>query len=298
MANLFDTLREVFTFSAGERRGIIVLILILIIISSINVVILTIHPNKTQDAIPGWMNDSGVVFIPGNPVDGSDSSREELPIHTVVARPFLFDPNDASFEELLQIGFSRRVSHTILNYRNKGGRFHTPEDMKKIYGLSPAQYARIAGFIRILPPVTSPVAPSHLSDAGPAVVDINLADSSAFEKLPGIGPVLAKRIIKYRTLLGGYCNPAQLREVYGISDSLYREIGTRLAADTIHVKKINLNTVSEKELAHHPYVGRYIASAIIRYRTRVTIISNVNELKINGLVPKEIFDKIRVYLSV
>ena len=37
----------------------------------------------------------------------------------------------------------------MLNYRANGGRFDTPEDLKKIYGLTQAQYDDIAPFIRI-----------------------------------------------------------------------------------------------------------------------------------------------------
>ena len=47
--------------------------------------------------------------------------------------------------------------------------------------------------------------------------------------------------------------------------------------------KLNLNTAAEKELARHPYIGKYAAAGIIRYRTEVSGIKNMNELKINGI---------------
>src|SRR5665647_1059817 len=47
-------------------------------------------------------------------------------------------------------------------------------------------------------------------------LDLNSADSLHLLEIPGIGPVFASRIIRYRTLLGGYYAVDQLREVYGM----------------------------------------------------------------------------------
>jgi hypothetical protein len=49
---------------------------------------------------------------------------------------FKFDPNHASREELIKLGFPDRVANSMINYRLKGGKFKTPDDLRKIYGLS------------------------------------------------------------------------------------------------------------------------------------------------------------------
>ena len=132
----------------------------------------------------------------------------------------------------------------------------------------------------------------------PVTININTADSVLFEKLPGIGPVLARRIIRYRTVLGGYFSPEQIREVYGVTDSLFLRIREQLEADTAHIKKINLNTSEEKDLARHPYIGKYVAAGIVQYRTHTGKILNINELLVNGLIPKDRFDKLKYYVSL
>jgi competence protein ComEA len=119
-----------------------------------------------------------------------------------------------------------------------------------------------------------------------------------FEKLPGIGPVLARRIIRYRAVLGGYYSPAQIREVYGVTDSLFLKISEWLEADTVHLKKLNLNTSSEKDLARHPYIGKYVAAGIVQYRSHAGKILNLNELLINGLISKGLFDQLKYYVSL
>ncbi|NDF99641.1 MAG: helix-hairpin-helix domain-containing protein, partial [Chitinophagia bacterium] len=74
-------------------------------------------------------------------------------------------------------------------------------------------------------------------------MSLNESDSVSLEKLPGIGPVLASRIIRYREKLGGFYHRSQLREVYGIDDSLYAflEPFIETGAEDRLLKKIDLN---------------------------------------------------------
>jgi competence ComEA-like helix-hairpin-helix protein len=296
-----DTLRDLFTFSASERKGVIVLITILLLVSGFNMLLVLHQPKTMQENPPEWMNDSTV----SSGIITSDQFREDqvpdnLRMHAAVSKDkFLFDPNCATQEDLLSLGISPKISRVILNYRAKGGRFDTPEDLKKIYGMTQAQYDDIAPYIRIsqTPSASGANTSSGLSETK-RLLEINFADSAMFEKLPGIGPVLARRIVKYRTMLGGFYNIQQIKEVYGISDSLFHQIQYRIEADTSALLKLNLNTATEKELARHPYIGRYAASGIIRYRSEVSGIKNINELKVNGILSDAVFEKIRNYLSL
>jgi competence protein ComEA len=52
------------------------------------------------------------------------------------------------------------------------------------------------------------------------VVDINTADSETLQGLPGIGPVLAGRIIDYRNQIGLFKNIDELVDVKGIGDKI------------------------------------------------------------------------------
>jgi DNA uptake protein ComE-like DNA-binding protein len=108
--------------------------------------------------------------------------------------------------------------------------------------------------------------------------------------------VLAARIIKYRNLLGGFYEVRQLREVYGISDSLFVVIRDKVYADTGRIRKMDLNKSSEWELSRHPYVGKYTARGIMAYRRQADTIEDINELKINGLITQEILEKLKNYV--
>jgi len=58
----------------------------------------------------------------------------------------------------------------------------------------------------------------------PSLIDINVADTTAFIALPGIGSKLANRIVSFRSKLGGFHSVEQIREVYGLKDSVYQRI--------------------------------------------------------------------------
>lgn len=55
-------------------------------------------------------------------------------------------------------------------------------------------------------------------------LDLNTATPEQLEELPGIGPVLAKRILSYRTEHGGFRSTRQLLDVSGIGPATYQDL--------------------------------------------------------------------------
>ncbi len=51
-----------------------------------------------------------------------------------------------------------------------------------------------------------------------APVNLNTATAEALDALPGVGPVLAQRIVEWRAAHGGFTSPRQLGEVTGVGD--------------------------------------------------------------------------------
>ena len=56
------------------------------------------------------------------------------------------------------------------------------------------------------------------------LLDINRADAAALQTLPGIGKVLAQRIIDYREMYGAFTEPEDLLEVKGIGEATLEKI--------------------------------------------------------------------------
>jgi competence protein ComEA len=118
-------------------------------------------------------------------------------------------------------------------------------------------------------------------------VDINHADSADFEKLPGLGPYLSGRIIKYRHSLGGFCSIDQLMEVYGIHEENYNQSKPYLKIDTSQLIKININRAVFKEINAHPYITYEQTVAIFKLRNKGI---NINP---TALLQYNIFDTVQ-----
>ena len=61
-----------------------------------------------------------------------------------------------------------------------------------------------------------------------ALVDLNSADVATLDTLPGVGPVLAQRILDWRTEHGRFSSVDELGEVSGIGDKLLAQIGPKV----------------------------------------------------------------------
>jgi DNA uptake protein ComE-like DNA-binding protein len=129
------------------------------------------------------------------------------------------------------------------------------------------------------------------------IVDINRCDSIDLLPLPGIGPVLSGRIIRFRNLLGGYASTEQLQEVYGLSPETYNMIKDRVTADTTLIDKINVNTADFRRFSRLPYFERQEINDMLRYRNTNGQISNINELIDNSILTEEKAAKVKPYLS-
>ena len=221
---------------------------------------------------------------------------------------FYFDPNNLSADDWKKLGLRDKTINTIRNFLSKGGKFKKPEDLKKIYGLLPDEYDRIAAYIRIadnniLPPDEQefrPTANNNSSNNKPGytVIDINTADTTDFIALPGIGSKLASRIVNFRDKLGGFYSINQLAEIYGLPDSTFQRIRKYLKLENDVLKKININTATADELKAHPYIRYSLANPIIAYRNEHGPFSKIEDLKKVMAVSEDVYKKILPYLAI
>ncbi len=64
---------------------------------------------------------------------------------------------------------------------------------------------------------------------GTAVVNLNTADLAALDTLPGVGPVLAQRILDWRSEHGSFTSVDELAEVSGIGEKIFAQLQTLVA---------------------------------------------------------------------
>jgi DNA uptake protein ComE-like DNA-binding protein len=130
------------------------------------------------------------------------------------------------------------------------------------------------------------------------VIEVNSADTSALISLPGIGSKLAMRIINFRDKLGGFASVNQVGETYGLPDSTFQKIKSRLECNGNSVRKLNINTVDINTLKTHPYIKWNIANAIVNYRQQHGNYRSLDDLKKIVIIDTETFNKIAPYLTL
>lgn len=119
---------------------------------------------------------------------------------------FPFNPNTVSLEDLQRLGFTAKQAKAIDNYRLKGGRFSRRSDFARSFVVSDSVYQRLEGYIEI------------------PLLDINEADSAAFDALPGIGPYFAAKMVAYRKKIGLYSSCGQLLDIHNFGQERFEGI--------------------------------------------------------------------------
>ena len=216
-------------------------------------------------------------------------------------RLFPFDPNTTDQQGWQALGFSEKQAKVIINYIRKGGIFRKPEDLQKMFVVSPAAYAQLKPYI-VIKTVQRPSvekvfnAPAYKAAAA-VLIEINRADSAALDQIKGIGPAFARRIIKYRDRIGGFYKKEQLMEVYGLDSLKFNEIKDQVKVDATAVKKININTASIENFKNHPYLRYKQVNAIIQYRVQHGNYGNFADLKKVAILTPEMLEHLEPYIS-
>ncbi len=208
------------------------------------------------------------------------------------------DPNNATYEKLIDFGFSKFQADNITRYVKKGGRFYTKNDLLKIYGVDSVFFEKVKSHIYIAP--SEDAQKDHDNWLKKEVVhsiELNRADTSALIKLKGIGSTFAMRIVKYRDLLGGYNNKNQLLEIYNFPEEIYLNIEEYITVDTAEIEQIRINFANYPQLLRHPYLNKQCVKKILDYRNQNGSYNAVNQLLEENLLDSITYRLIYPYLT-
>ncbi len=213
---------------------------------------------------------------------------------------FSFNPNSATEEEWIRLGFTEKQIGTIQNYLKKGGKFRKPEDLEKIYGIKPEQYQRIKDNISIPTSIETDEKKSEKTDNPISLkqVDINSLSVEEFTALGGFWKYNAAKIVKFRNELGGFLYKEQLLDIKGLKQEYYERVVNQIIVGKIEIKQIRINFADEKELSAHPYLEWHNAKDIIEFRDKHGNITDVNILREKKVLSKTTFDKLKPYITV
>lgn len=189
---------------------------------------------------------------------------------------FRFDPNTVSVEDLCRLGFSPKQAQSIDNYRKKGGRFRRKSDFARSYVVTDSVFARLEQYIDI------------------PLVDLNTADSAAFDALPGIGGWFALKIIEHRNALKGYSCKEQLMDIYRFDQEKFEALQDLVTVSEEYVTPYPIWSLPADSLRLHPYISNYeTAKAIVLYRENTPSDQwTVQGLRDAGILSDEYADKL------
>ncbi len=129
------------------------------------------------------------------------------------------------------------------------------------------------------------------------LVELNSADTTTMQLLYGIGPVFARRIVRYRDRLGGFVNTDQLLEVYGFTPSMLEDLAPNIKVDSSTIEKLPINSISLKQLIKHPYIEYYQARDIVNLRNRGVHFNNADDLRAVPSMADSTLQRLLPYIS-
>ena len=177
----------------------------------------------------------------------AEAVRTNVPRKTV--ETFRFNPNTATEDELFRLGFTPKQAASIIAYRNKGGMYRRKADFAASFVVSDSIYKRLEPYIDI------------------PLIDLNLADSAAFDFLPGIGGWFASRMVAYRAELRGYSYKEQLMEIWKFDQEKYDALSDLITLAPENLRPYPLWSLPADSLRLHPYIrNQETARAIVLFR--------------------------------
>jgi competence protein ComEA len=150
----------------------------------------------------------------------AEAARRALPL----GEGELLDPNAADAVELARLPrVGPAVAARIVAHREENGPYRSRADLLAVRGIGPVLLEAISPYLALpeAPAVAAPAAPARAApSSGGGPVDVNRASAEELERIPGIGPALAARIVEERRSNGPFRSLEELTRVSGIGDRL------------------------------------------------------------------------------
>lgn len=291
--------RNFFYYSRQQRIVVVLSIMIMLV----SVIIIFLYSGNTKS--------EKIAFAPSDSIDEFIENIKVLELPTYKSHknneiqflPHIFDPNKEDSASMLNMGLPKYVVSNIVKYRNKKGVFKSVSDLRKIYGMDETLFRKLEPYVSI--DIVNHLEKKSKGDSifkkdtvtnkfsKGTYVDLNNSDTTVLKRVPGIGINIAKMIIAYRNMLGGFYSVEQLDEIEYVNDDMKKWF----VVDSINTTKININKVSLDRLRNHPYINFYQAKVIIEFRKKRGKIRNLSQLSLFDEFTEKDLNRLKYYVS-
>ena len=301
--------KDFFYFRKSDRRVITVLVIACIFVIGY---LLGRGNGQQQEATNGSSDTT----------TAADGTQEQ----GIALRPF--DPNTVDSASLISFGIKPWKVKNFIHYRAAGKVFRSPDDLLDTYGWEEADIAPLRPYITIgeeyqqqPEPRPQPVQRDRYHqpdgrqrhsanqyqepmDTRPpfdtshkfrehTLVDINTADTTLLQRIPGIGSHFSNSIVRQRERLGGYISIEQLFEI----DNFPEETIDWFEVRDPHPRRIDINHADFRQLVHHPYISYDQARSLSSYIRLHGPFADTNQLRSTHIFTDDELERLTPYLE-
>lgn len=293
--NFKQFIQDYFTFSRNERKGITILLVIIFLLAVANKVIFYFETPAKID------------------VDLLDTARSEMflfndSINDLVAENkfFRFNPNTIDRDALDSLSIPEGIKRNMLKFREKGGKFYSETDFRKIYGVTDAIFNQLAPFLVFENKIVQTTPIKNQPEL--FLFDPNTASDNDFIRL-GLKKKQIQIIRNYQRKGGTFRNTADFLKIYGISETQkelladYIVIGEK---ENVKIEKvaevtkreIEINAADSIELMNLPGIGDKLSKRIVKYRDLLGGFHTLDQLKEVYGLNEEVIRRIDEFITV
>ena len=290
--NFRQIVQDYFTFSRNERKGIIILLVIFFLLVIANKVIFYFETPAKIDA--DLLNAELNLVLPTS-----------LKMEKKSGSLFVFNPNTITRSALDSLALPENIKQNLVKYREKGGKYYSGKDFKKIYGVNDSLYHQIEPFLVFESPLSRPSEITSTMEL--FAFDPNTASDSVLVRL-GITNTQDQTIRNYQKKGGVFKKKEDFLKIYGIPESrkmalaeyvIIRE--TPVQRENINKEKfirIEINGSDSIQLKLLPGIGNKLSKRIVKYRDMLGGYYTISQLKEVYGLREETFHQIETMVEI
>ena len=277
------------------RSGIFIFLTILLCIQVLRSFLFLFDPDESSRAFRLDVSTQSLI-------DSLKLARRD----TGLTNDWTYNANTLNDYRGYRLGLSTRALDCLYAFRETHGSLYSLEKFGEVVGIRGPQLEELRARLRFPPRQTGPGKGEYTKYAhairkpgqDAEVRDLNAATADDLREVPGIGPVLSRRIVRFRDVLGGYLDESQLLDVYGLPPEVARRAMKRFKViDIPAIQPLNLNSASVEELARLVYLDRRMAEDLVRRRREKGPYTSIDEITEVESIPADKTARIALYLS-
>ncbi|MCA4791763.1 helix-hairpin-helix domain-containing protein [Myroides odoratimimus] len=186
-----------------------------------------------------------------------------------------FNPNFITDYRGFVLGMSTAEIDRLLSFRKENKYVNSAKEFQQVTQVSDEWLKTYSTYFKFPDWVNTPKVQREYVDYSKPKVEvpivaicINSATLDDLQKVRGIGPYYADKIMKEREKYGGFVSVQQLKFVYGLSEEVVNELYRHFKVmNAPIVTTLNINEASINQLKELPYMNYYIAREVVKHRS-------------------------------